>query len=103
VLGLRAYRQPEKLFNASGLNLPLTDVPVRLNQRLAFDPCLPSLIHLAMFKVTSLEPRTLRQPGKLQNVSKNEVVFTPLSFIVNKKCGDLNRLHATECGLSTRG
>jgi hypothetical protein len=44
VLGLRAYRQPEKLFNASGLNLPLTGVPVRLNQRLATDPCWPSLI-----------------------------------------------------------
>jgi hypothetical protein len=25
--------------------------------------------------VTSLEPRTLRQPGKLQNVSKNEFVL----------------------------
>jgi len=44
VLGLRAYRQPEKLFNASGLNLPLTDVPIRLNQRLAADPCSPSLM-----------------------------------------------------------
>jgi len=44
LLGLRAYRQPEKLFNASGLNLPLTDVPIRLNQRLAADPCSPSLM-----------------------------------------------------------
>jgi hypothetical protein len=33
--------------------------------------------------VISLEPRTPHQPGKLQNVSKNEVVFTPSISIVN--------------------
>jgi hypothetical protein len=40
--------------------------------------------HLAIGSVISLEPRTPHQPGKLQNVPKNEYVFTPFIFAVNK-------------------
>jgi hypothetical protein len=40
-----------------------------------------------MQRVTWLEPRTPHQPGKLQKLSKNEVVFTPSNFRVNKKGG----------------
>jgi len=34
--------------------------------------------------VTSLEPRTLHQSAKLQNVPKNEYGFTPSIFAVNQ-------------------
>jgi hypothetical protein len=34
--------------------------------------------------VTTLEPRTLHQPEKLQNVSKNDYGFTTLNFYVNE-------------------
>jgi hypothetical protein len=44
--------------------------------------------------VTSLEPRTPHQPGKLQKLSKNDYVFTLFIFRVNKKqryvCGDFS-------------
>ena len=51
--------------------------------------------------MTSLEPRTPHQPGKLQNVSKNECVFTPLISIVNEKRHALSLLAAMRCSLST--
>jgi hypothetical protein len=44
--------------------LPSTFLPVLLDQRFAIDPCLPCFRHLAMQKLTSLEPRTPRQPEK---------------------------------------
>jgi hypothetical protein len=40
--------------------------------------------------VTSLGSRTPHQPGKLQNVSKNEYVSTPFNFFVNKISTDLS-------------
>ena len=55
--------------------LPSTFLPVRLDQRFAIDPCSPSLLHLAVWSVTSLEPRTLRQTGKHQKLSKNDLVL----------------------------
>jgi hypothetical protein len=64
--------------------LPLTWVPVLLDQHFAIDPCLPSF-GFCNLKVTSLESRTPHQPEKLQNVSKNEVVFTPSVFRVKQK------------------
>src|SRR2546425_7651541 len=47
---------------------------------------LPALLpHLAIRKVTGLEPRTPHQPEKLKKLSKNEFVFTLSIFIVNRK------------------
>jgi len=43
-----------------------------------------------MQRVTSLEPRTLHQPGKLQKLSKNEFISTPFIFRVNKKPAHLS-------------
>jgi hypothetical protein len=51
--------------------------------------------------VISLEPRTLHQPGKLQKLSKNEVVFTPLNFRVKQKLAPLSSLESAECSSST--
>src|SRR5882724_13301601 len=44
-----------------------------------------------------LEPRTLHQPEKLGNVSKNECVFTPSNFGVNQNCTSLSPLKSIEC------
>ena len=59
--------------------LPLTLGSVRLDQRFAIDPCSPSLLHLAMRRVTSLEPRTPHQPGKLGTCQRT-IVFLLLLF-----------------------
>ena len=83
--------------------LPPTYLLVRLNQRFAIDPRLPSLCHFAMQRVTSLEPRTPHQPGKLQKLSKNEFVFTPFIFRVNKKPVLLSSAKSMECRPSTCG
>jgi hypothetical protein len=56
-----------------------------------------------MRRVTWLEPRTPHQPGKLQKLSKNEVVFTPFIFIVNKKWSLLSTEKSIECRPSTAG
>ena len=72
--GLTANRTNQT--NASGLYPAFDKSSVRLDQHVAIDPCWPSLGHLAMPSVTSLEPRTLHQPGKLQKLSKNDYVFT---------------------------
>jgi hypothetical protein len=50
-----------------------------------------------MPRVTSLEPRTPHQPGKLQKVSKNEYGFTLFSFGVNEKCGIVSSDFSIEC------
>ena len=57
-----------------------------------------------MQRVTWLEPRTPHQPGKLQKLSKNEFVFTPFIFRVNKKrarfiCWKINRVQAVHSRL----
>jgi hypothetical protein len=44
-----------------------------------------SLLVLRRVRVILLEPRTPHQPEKLQNVSKNEIVFTPSIFRVKGK------------------
>jgi hypothetical protein len=56
-----------------------------------------------MQRVTWLEPRTPHQPGKLQKLSKNEVVFTPSIFRVNKKGIVLSAEKSIECSPSTGG
>ena len=68
--------------------MPLTDLLVRLDQHFAIDPCSPPLPHLATGRVTSLEPRTPYQPGKLQKVSKNEFVVL-LLFLQSMKSARL--------------
>ena len=83
--------------------LPPTYLLVRLDQRFAIDPCPPSLRHFAMQRVTSLEPRTPHQPGKLQKLSKNEFVFTPFIFIVNKKGSLVSAGKSIECSPCTGG
>ena len=83
--------------------LPPTYLLVRLDQRFAIDPRLPSLRHFAMQRVTSLEPRTPHQPGKLQKLSKNDFVFTPFIFRVNKKPVLLSSAKSMECRPSTSG
>jgi hypothetical protein len=54
-----------------------------------------------MQRVTWLEPRTPHQPGKLQKLSKNEFVFTPFIFRVNKKRAVLSAGKSIECRPST--
>jgi hypothetical protein len=56
------------------------DALVRLNQRFAIDACFALPVWPCGYSVTKLESRTLHQPGKLQNMSKNEDVFTPFNF-----------------------
>jgi hypothetical protein len=81
--------------------LPSTYLLVRLDQRFAIDPYPPSLRHFAMRRVTWLEPRTPHQPGKLQKLPKNERVFTPSIFRVNKKRPILSARKSMECKPST--
>ena len=83
--------------------MPSTVAPVLLDQRLAIDPCSPSPTHLAAIGVTSLEPRTLHQPEKLQNVSKNDYPFTPFIFQVNRFPELLSRHFSIECRPFTGG
>jgi hypothetical protein len=53
--------------------------------------------------VTSLEPRTLHQPEKLQNVSKNDYGFNTLIFYVNEKRESVNAYSSIECSSCTGG
>jgi hypothetical protein len=53
--------------------------------------------------VTSLEPRTLHQPEKLQNVSKNDYRFNILVFYVNEKHAFLTSYSSMECSSFTGG
>jgi hypothetical protein len=53
--------------------------------------------------VTSLEPRTPHQPGKLQKLSKNDYVFTLFIFRVNKKRGNVCGYFSIECTRFTGG
>jgi hypothetical protein len=62
---------------------------------------LPSSTHLAVIEVTSLEPRTPHQPGKLQNVSKNDYGFTISVFCVNQIWGEISAWESIECTAST--
>lgn len=50
--------------------------PVRLNQRFAFRPSLTLRTSLAANPVISLEPRTLRQPGKLKNCRRTSLFYS---------------------------
>jgi len=56
-----------------------------------------------MPRVTSLEPRTPHQPGKLQKVSKNEYGFTLLVFGVNEKCETVSSDFSMGCREFTGG
>jgi hypothetical protein len=53
--------------------------------------------------VTLLEPRTPRQPGKLQKVSKNDYGFTLFVFVVNEKWRIVSSEFSIECGEFTGG
>jgi hypothetical protein len=48
-------------------------------------------------RVIALEPRTPHQPEKLQNVSKNDLVFTPSNFTVKQKGATLSPSKSMEC------
>src|SRR5271168_228862 len=50
-----------------------------------------------MQRVTSLEPRTPHQPGKLQKLSKNDYVSTLFIFTVNENCGIVSAEFSMEC------
>jgi hypothetical protein len=56
-----------------------------------------------MQRVTSLEPRTLHQPGKLQKLSKNDYVSTPFILGVNEKCGTVSSEFSIKCRRFTGG
>jgi hypothetical protein len=56
-----------------------------------------------MPRVTSLEPRTPHQPGKLQKVSKNEYRFTLFIVAVNEKCEAVSSNFSRECREFTAG
>jgi hypothetical protein len=51
--------------------------------------------------VTLLESRTLHQPEKLWNVSKNDYVFTPSISIVNENIATLSAAKSIECSSFT--
>jgi hypothetical protein len=51
--------------------------------------------------VTLLESRTLHQPEKLWNVSKNDYLFTPSIFIVNENIATLSAAKSIECSSFT--
>jgi len=51
--------------------------------------------------VTSLEPRTPHQPEKLQNVSKNDYVFTTFIFYVNEIHASVTPYSSIECSSCT--
>jgi hypothetical protein len=53
--------------------------------------------------VTSLEPRTLRQPGKHQKLSKNDYVSTPSIGGVNKKRAAVCAAKSADCKPFTDG
>jgi hypothetical protein len=53
--------------------------------------------------VTSLEPRTPHQPGKLQKLSKNDYGFTLFVFRVNEKCAIVSFDFSMECSWFTGG
>jgi hypothetical protein len=57
--------------------------------------------------VTSLEPRTPHQPGKLQKLSKNDYVSTLFNFRVNQKRKNVCIDFSIECrrftGLCSKG
>src|SRR5579863_1178455 len=50
-----------------------------------------------MQRVTSLEPRTPHQPGKLQKLSKNDYGFTLFIFRVNENCRSVSAEFSIEC------
>jgi hypothetical protein len=54
-----------------------------------------------MQRVTSLEPRTPHQPGKLQKLSKNDYVFTLFILRVNENCGNVSAEFSIECSRFT--
>src|SRR5579862_2931109 len=81
--------------------LPLTLASRSPRPALCYRP-LPALPpHLAMLRVTWLEPRTPHQPEKLKKLSKNDYVFTPSIFIVNENITTLCSLFSAECSPST--
>ena len=83
-LGLRAHRQPDKpTLRLGTLSCLQHFFLVRLDQRFAIDPCLPSFSSRDQ-KVTSLEPRTPHQPEKLKKLSKNDLVVLLLFFTSTK-------------------
>jgi len=103
-LGLRAYRQLDKPPQRLGtLYWPSTYLLVLLDQRFAIDPHLPSLPHLAMLRVTWLEPRTPHQPEKLQKLSKNESVVLSFIFQSTKNSGLHVVAISAKCGWFTGG
>jgi hypothetical protein len=53
--------------------------------------------------VTSLEPRTPHQPGKLQKLSKNDYVSTPFILTVNEKSGIVSVGFSIGCRQFTGG
>jgi hypothetical protein len=53
--------------------------------------------------VTSLDPRTLHQPEKLQKLSKNDYGFTPSKIWVNRKIEIACALVSIECSSFTGG
>jgi hypothetical protein len=56
-----------------------------------------------MQRVTSLEPWTPRQPGKLQKLSKNDYVFTLFISRVNEKAETVSSDFSMECRWFTGG
>ena len=101
LFGLRAHRQPDKPVQRLGtLSCLLAVVPVLLDQRLAIDPCRPSLASFES-SVISLEPRTLHQSAKLKNVPKNEYGFTLFKFFVNQNYAFLSIAKSIECSWFT--
>jgi hypothetical protein len=102
-LGSGLTANGKNLFNASGLYIAFDFLPVLLDQRLAIDPCWPSLLTLRFERVTLLEPRTLHQPGKLKKLSKNDYGFTPFKFPVKENDITLSPFKSMECRPSTSG
>ena len=90
--GLTANRT--NLLHASELYPAFDFSPRSPRPALSYRPLLALLrLHLAMPKVTALEPRTLHQPEKLQKLSKNDSVFTLFKNRVNQKDARITPTH----------
>jgi hypothetical protein len=87
--------------NASGLYLAFELCSCSPRPARCYRPLLTFSFHPCGSRAISLEPRTLHQPEKLGNVSKNEYVFTLLIFRVNENIATLSPAESIECSSFT--
>ena len=97
--GLTANRINQS--NASGLYLAFDGCSCSSRPARCYRPLLTFSFHPCGSRAILLEPRTLHQPEKLGNVSKNEYLFTPSIFTVNQNLATLSPAKSIECSSCT--